>query len=277
MDGPTALTEAVRELRDRGGAVLAAFLAAVGVTTLVARDSILQAITQQQDLLDSIYAAYADAGIDRSQLPELTEFATPLAVDISYGAGVALLFVAALLAEFGTIVVLRVVAGESPRQAATRRIGRTLVFGFLAGTVVRLLTVVGLVLFILPGLFIGVSLLFVHASIVIDDTGPLAAFGHSWELTSGRRFEVVSVGLMLVALYATPRAFAPLIPGTAGVVVMGATSGLAVLLSAGVVGRTYLALRDGEPDTESTDEETEDDDADPYDAPLGPDDLPEPE
>jgi putative intracellular protease/amidase len=58
---------------------------------------------------------------------------------------------------------------------------------------------------------------------------------------------------------------------------MGATSGLAVLLSAGVVGRTYLALRDGEPDAESTDEETEDDDADPYDAPLGPDDLPEPE
>lgn len=276
MDGPTALTEAIRELRDRGGAVLAAFLAAVGVTTLVARDSILQAITQQQDLLDSIYAFYTDAGIDQGQLPELAELATPLAVDISYGAGVALLFVAALLAEFGTIVVLRVVAGESPRQAATRRIGRTLVFGFLAGTVVRFLTVFGLVLFILPGIFIGVSLLFVHASIVIDDTGPLAAFGRSWELTAGRRFEVVSVGLMLVALYATPRAFAPLIPGTAGVVVMGATSGLAVLLSAGVVGRTYLALRDGEPETESTDDET-DDEADPYDAPLGPDDLPEPE
>ncbi|RNJ26676.1 hypothetical protein [Halosegnis longus] len=276
MDGPTALTEAVRELRDRGGAPLAAFLAAVGVTTLVARDSILQAITRRQELLDSIYAFYADAGIDQSQLPDLTNLATPLAVDISYGAGVALLFVAALLAEFGTIVVLRVVAGESPRQAATRRIGRTLVFGFLAGTVVRLLTVFGLVLFILPGIFIGVSLLFVHASIVIDDTGPLAAFGRSWELTSGRRFEVVSVGLMLVALYATPRAFAPLIPGTPGVVVMGAASGLALLLSAGVVGRTYLALRDGEPDAESTDDEPDDED-DPYDAALGADDLPEPE
>ncbi|WP_075936691.1 hypothetical protein [Halosegnis longus] len=276
MDGPTALTEAVRELRDRGGAPLAAFLAAVGVTTLVARDSILQAITRRQELLDSIYAFYADAGIDQSQLPDLTNLATPLAVDISYGAGVALLFVAALLAEFGTIVVLRVVAGESPRQAATRRIGRTLVFGFLAGTVVRLLTVFGLVLFILPGIFIGVSLLFVHASIVIDDTGPLAAFGRSWELTSGRRFEVVSVGLMLVALYATPRAFAPLIPGTPGVVVMGAASGLALLLSAGVVGRTYLALRDGEPDDESTDDEPDDED-DPYDAALGADDLPEPE
>ncbi|MDZ7746259.1 MAG: hypothetical protein U5K28_07030 [Halobacteriales archaeon] len=277
MDGPTALSEAIQELRTRGGVALAGFFSLVGIATLVARDSILNVITQRQELLDSIYAFYTDTGIDQSQLPDLTELATPLALDIPYVGAVALLVVAALLAEFGTIVVLRVMTGESPRQAATRRIGRTLVFGFIAGSIVRLLFLFGLVLFIIPGLFIGVSLLFVHASIAIDDAGPFAAFGRSWELTSGRRFEVVSVGLMLVALYATPRAFAPLIPGTAGVVVMGVTSGLAVLLSAGIVGRTYLALRDGETATEASESDDENDEDDPYDAPLGPDDLPEPE
>jgi len=281
MDGPTALTEAIRELRDRGGTPLAALFAVVGVATLVVRDSLLTLITERQALLDSVTAFYTDFGVQQSQLPALAELPTPLAVDIPYGVAVASLLVVALAAEYGSIVTLRIVAGKSPRQAATRRIGRTIIFGFLAGTAVRALFVVGLAAFVLPGIFIGVSLLFVHASIAIDDAGPLEAFGRSWALTAGRRSEVVSVGLMLVALYATPRAFAPLIPGTPGVVVMGATSGLAVLLSAGVVGRTYLALRDDSDEpggaAESGDADASTDDEDPYDAPLGPDDIPEPE
>jgi len=283
MDGPTALTEAIRELRDRGGTALAALFTAVGVATLVVRDSLLALITERQTVVDSVTAFYTDLGVQQSQLPALAELPTPLAVDLPYGVAVVSLLVVALLAEYGSILTLRIVAGEAPRRAATRRIGRTLVFGFLAGTAVRALFVVGLTAFVLPGIFVGVSLLFVHASIAIDDAGPLEAFGRSWALTAGRRFEVVSVGLMLVALYATPRAFAPLIPGTAGVVVMGATSGLAALLSAGVVGRTYLALRDAGDESGDavgsggSDASTDDADEDPYDAPLGPDDIPEPE
>jgi hypothetical protein len=47
--------------------------------------------------------------------------------------------------------------------------------------------------------------------------------------------------------------------------------GVANLLSAAVVARAYVGFRDEEPAALE-----EEDEEDPYDAPLGPDDLPEP-
>ena len=175
----------------------------------------------------------------------------------------------ALLAEYAAVVTLRVMAGEPVAVAARRRVGRTVAVGFLVGVVVRLLVGVGIAAFVLPGVFLAVSLLFAHAAVAVDDAGFGDAFGTAWGLAAGRRLDVLGVVSLLLALYLVPRFVAAVVPGSTGLLLGGVAIGAGNLLSSGVVGRAYVAAkRVGETEAEETD---------PYDAPLGADDIPEPE
>jgi hypothetical protein len=260
MNGTTALAEAVRRLRGRRGVALGALFVAVGVATIVARETLLDASVEQ----------YIAAGGDPSTLPvDTAAVGSALSLETSYGVALLLFAVVALLAEYAAVVTLRVMAGESLAGAARRRVGRTVAVGFLVGVVVRLLIGVGLVAFVLPGVFLAVSLLFAHAAVAVDDAGFGDAFGTAWELAAGRRFDVLGVVSLLLALYLVPRVAVAVVPGATGLLLGGVAIGASNLLSSGVVGRAYVAAkRNGE---------TEAEEADPYDAPLGADDIPEPE
>lgn len=260
MDGASALVEALRELRGRTGAALGALFLAVGVATVVARETLLAAAVEQ----------YLSLGGDPTTLPidPATVGDTPLALGLSYGVSVLLFLAIALVAEYAAIVTLRAVTGDTLRAAATRRLARTVAVGFLVGLFVRVLVAVGLAAFVVPGVFIAISLLFAHAAIAVDDAGPIEALSTAWGLAAGRRVEVLGVVSLLVALYLSPRLLAATVTGVPGLLLGGVAIGVGNLLSAGVVGRAYLAARDGvEADAEE---------GDPYDAPLGPDDIPEP-
>ncbi|MFB6118653.1 hypothetical protein [Halosegnis sp.] len=263
MDGPRALRETIAALRGRAGAGLVPLFVAIGAATVVAQQTLADAAAR--------LAARADVSTG-SLLLDPAATATPLSLGVSYPVALATVFGVALVAEYAAVVTLRVVTGSALRSAATRRVVTTVAVGFLVGSLVRTLVALGLLALVVPGVFLAVSLLFAHAAIAIDDAGPWEALERAWELASGRRTELAGILSLLVVLYLTPRLVGSYVPGTPGLLAGGAVAGVGGLLSAGVVGRAYhAATREGdEPDHEP--EET-----DPYDAPLGADDLPEPE
>lgn len=79
----------------------------------------------------------------------------------------------------------------------TRRIGRAVVSVLIANLIVSLLVVVGFVLLIVPGLYLLVSFTFVLFAIGVEDTGPIGALRRSWHLTTGHRWRVFALILII--------------------------------------------------------------------------------
>lgn len=266
MNLGNAIEEALERLRSRTGLVLLVAFLAVGVATVVAR----------QTLLAASLTEYLGLGGDPAMLPLSPADVRPiaLALPVGYGLAVALFGAVTLVSEYASVVTLRAFTGSSLREAATRRVTRTVLVGFFVGLVVRMAVLVGLVAFVLPGLFLASALLFAHARVAVEGDGPLTALAESWTLTKGRRFAVSGVVAVLASLYLLPRLVAGAVPGEIpSLLVGGLLVGAANLVSAAVVARAYVALRDDRvADADAEDEE----EADPYDAPLGADDLPEP-
>lgn len=265
MDVGTALDEAVARLRSRPGLVLLVGFLLVGAVTVVAR----------QTLLATSLTQFIEGGGDPSMLPIDPDQLRPvvLALPVSYGASVGLFAVVALASEYLSIVALRTVAGETLREAATRRVVPAIVAGVLVGVVVKTLVLVGSLALLLPGLYAATVLLFAHARVAIEDEGVLAALAGSRELTSGRLLSVGVIVATLAVFYLSPRLASGFVPGeSTRLLVGGLFVGVANLVSTALVARAYVGFRDEEP-AEPDEEEEEDD---PYDAPLGPDDLPEP-
>lgn len=266
MDVGTALEEAVARLRSRSGLLLLVAFLTVGVVSVVTRQTLLAASLTQ----------YLEGGGDPAALPLSPDQLRPvaLALPVGYGPSLGLFTLVALLSEYLSIVTLRAVAGEPLGEAATRRLAPAVAVGFLVGVVVKTLVVVGLLAFLLPGLYLATVLLFAHARVAIDDVGVAAALRGSWSLARGRLLSVAAVVATLGVFYLIPRLVGGFVPvETAGLLAGGLLVGVANLLSAAVVARAYVGFREEEP--AALDEE-EDEEEDPYDAPLGPDDLPEP-
>lgn len=262
----TALDEAVTRLRSRPGLVLLVAFLAVGAVTVVTR----------QTLLATSLTQFVENGGDPSALPVAPDQLRPvaLALPVGYGPSLGLFAVVALVSEYLSVVTLRTVAGEPLREAATRRLGPAVAVGFLVGVVVKSLVILGLVAFLLPGLYVATVLLFAHARVAIDDASLGSALTGSRELASGRLLSVGAVVATLAVLYLLPRLASGFVPGEAtGLLVGGLFVGVANLVSTALVARAYVGFRDEEPPEPEEDEEEADD---PYDAPLGPDDLPEP-
>ena len=261
MNGVVALRETVDELDGRAGVVLAALFAAVGVATVVAQQTVIEASSR---------IPAAQQAPDSQFVVDPAAIETPLSLGVSFGVAVLAVLGVAVVAEYAAIVTLRVVTGDSLGAAATRRVGRTVVVGFLVGTVVRVLVGVGLAAFLLPGVFLAVTLLFAHPAVAIDDAGAREALTTAWSLASGRRLDVAAIVSLLVVLYLTPRLVGSVVTGAPGLLLGGTVTGIGSLLSSGVVGRAYLAAK-----RDANREEAEE--SDPYDAPLDAEDLPKPE
>jgi hypothetical protein len=122
-------------------------------------------------------------------------------------------FVIEVSVEFivGTIVtgfiILSLASTRSNLATRLRAIAPRVFPLFLARLLVSVLTAIGLILFIIPGIFIILRLLFVDYAIVVERAGLWAAFRRSLALTSGGRFfalltycGLVFVGLSILAI-----------------------------------------------------------------------------
>lgn len=269
MDSGTALRETVGRLREPAVLALLAGFTLVGLGTTVAQQTLLSASLEQ----------FLAVGGDPSTLPASPADLRPIPLALPVGYGAALLLVGglALVAEFLHVVALRVFADWGSLSAAARRgIGAAVVAGFLVGVVVKAFVLAGLLAFVLPGAFLATALLFAHARVAVAGDGVLAALRESWALTAGNRLRVFGVVFALLGFFLLPRALGGLVPDEpVGLLVSGVLLGPANLLATGLVARAYVALEAeaaAEPESEGEGEDEED----PWNQPLGPDDLPEP-
>lgn len=110
--------------------------------------------------------------------------------------------VLAVLAEAIRIVAIRTFlspeTGSVPRDLATRNLGWAVLNGIVGGVVVGIIVVVGLLLLVAPGVFLAVSFLFVRQEIAIEDKTVVEALSGSWNLTSGDRFKLLALVVVLV-------------------------------------------------------------------------------
>lgn len=148
-----------------------------------------------------------------------------------------------LLALWLCRLVLRIGAirwfvGDATRSLSadlfTRRLGWT-VLNLIAGTILYGLAVtVGLVLLVLPGIYLAVTLFFFNYEVVVEGENAVDALANSYSLTAGNRLQLLLLGVLFVALgLVVSLAGSPtLVPGRLLPVVLGA----AVTAAFGVYG-----------------------------------------
>jgi len=276
LDIGAAITEGVERLRSRDGLVVIGAFLVVGVLSSVATQSLTVEVSEA--LLEFAQSPDAPPGTDvesfREQA-EQTRAGSPLAVDVSPGIAFGLAFLLGILAEALRIVAVRTFyagAGERPADL-TRNLAFATANGFLGGIVVSVLVAVGLVLLVVPGVFLLLALFFVRQEIALEDRNFVDAMAESWALTRGNRLNLL--GLVVVLLVVGLVAFLPTVAtsvagsSTASVVVGAVVSPLVTVFGIAATTRAYAQLKE---EAATGPEEPEDE---PVGA-LGPDDIPEP-
>ena len=282
LDIGEAFGEGLSRLTTAGGPSLVVAFVAVAVVSAVLTQTLL--VEGFEALLETFQSSSPEQlGLTRAEYDrqletlktqlDVTRESSPLALEISPAVAAAGLLVVAILAEAVSIVAVRVFAAEegetSPTGETDGLLSATL-NGFVGGIVVWGLIIAGSVAFLLPGLFFAVAFYFLRQEIALEGRNFVEAMAESWQLTRGSRVDVFALGLLVVVVsqfeavvsFALGRA-APL----AGALVSPVVGGVLAAFGAAVVTRAYLQLRDPNDEEEST--------ADPYDAALGPDDIPE--
>lgn len=105
----------------------------------------------------------------------------------------------ALLSAALTVGALRIFLTDErrrlPAEAFTRRLGWTLLNVVVGGVVFGIAVGIGLLLLIVPGIFLMVALAFWTVIVVDDGASFVEGFRRSWRLTSGRRLRLFLLGL----------------------------------------------------------------------------------
>ena len=282
LDIGEAFGEGLSRLTTAGGLSLAVAFVAVALVSAVLTQTLLveglEALLEFYRGLSPEQLEVSQGEYDRqvslleTQL-EATRESSPLALEVPISVAAGGLLAVAILAEAISVVAVRVFAaeeGETSPTGATDGLLLATLNGFVGGIVVWGLIVAGSVAFLLPGLFLAVAFYFLRQEIALEDRNFVKAMAESWRLTRGDRLTVFALGLLVVvvsqfeavasfALAQVSPLMAALISSVAG--------GVLAAFGAAVVTRAYLQLREPEIDEETT--------ADPYDAALGPDDIPE--
>lgn len=183
--------------------------------------------------------------------PELPQNAAPsFTLPIGIAGGAALMLVGLLGTVVLAVVVLRAVAHpvadlDSFPEGLTRTLPKTLVFLLIAGLIQGVLVAVGLVLLIIPGLFVLVSLYFSQVYIAVEDQGPLEGLSSSWSLSKGNRFHVFGLLLVLGVISVLASAAGELVgiaSPTAGTLLSLVISGFLSVFSSAVIVDAYHQL-----------------------------------
>jgi hypothetical protein len=232
---------AARVGRPAGLLLLAAYLF-VGFAGTVATTTLFgQLLPQFRE------AVIANSAATPSELPAFTP--SPLALSTTPETAVAMVAVTALLAEAVNVVAIRtfVREAESVPGEVVDGLASVTARSFLANVLAQVAVFVGLVAFVLPGVFLAIGFYLVRPVIAIEGGGVLPALRRSWRLAAGNRARVLLVLLTLVLLgqFATLPGAMLGSGGTAGVVgsVLGVLLGAAVTtFGAAVAARVYVRL-----------------------------------
>ena len=157
-------------------------------------------------------------------------------------------------------------AGSSAAKTRTATLN-----GFVGGVVVWVLVIAGSVLLVVPGLLAAVGFYFLRQEVALDDRNFLGALAASWRLVKGNRVGVFTLALVVVTVSQLNLVVAFVVEAAspaAAAVASAVVGGVIAAFGAAAVTRGYLQLTDA--DDSGTEVAS-----DPYDATLGPDDIPE--
>ena len=128
----------------------------------------------------------------------------PLSLPVSATVAGILALVALLVFQVITVVLIRVMAADQQtitHESYTRRMGWVVLNSIVAGIIVSLLTMIGFIILVIPGLFLTVSLLFTTVYIADEDEGFIRAIRDSWSLASGNRWRLFGLFFVVIALF----------------------------------------------------------------------------
>lgn len=206
---------------------------------------------------------------------ELLREGSPFALGLPLGAVAAGFVAIVLVGEAVSIVAVRSFgtdeAGTANGDAVTENLLLATLNGFIGKIAVYGIVLVGALFFLIPGIFFAIAFYFMRQEIALKNKNFVEAMADSWRLTRGHRIQVFALGLVLFGILI----FAQLAGGLLGFVsplasqlVTAGLRGVALVFGAAVATRAYVQL---ERDPGTADGDGADD---PYDAALGPDDIP---
>jgi hypothetical protein len=121
--------------------------------------------------------------------------------------------------------------------------------GVVAGIIATVLTYLGLVLFVLPGVFIALSFFFVRQEIALENKNFINALQDGWVMTRGERVELFGLGaiIFLISLVANSPATVLFFLSPAVALLLGTvTSAVTTVFGIAVVTRAYQQLNSDE-------------------------------
>lgn len=183
LDIGNALEYGFDRLRMRGGAMLLAAYVLLQLATQVGYQSVLSKLlggTLPSEQLQDVY---------------------PLAIDVQIAVG-ALLSAGLLLTGFVfTVVAIRALyadLNDVPSAEHTRRLARTVVATIAVSVIGFVAVAIGFIFFIIPGVYLAVSLVFAQPVVILEDASVIEALQRSWTLTAGNRIRLFALGLLFV-------------------------------------------------------------------------------
>ena len=112
--------------------------------------------------------------------------------------------VGGIVGTIGSAVGVYLIGADRPgsveRGSTSNSLGVRVFLTLLAALVAGLAVLVGLLLLVLPGLYLSARLYLVIPAVMLGDDGPLEALSSSWDRTDGNVFTVAGVALGVFAI-----------------------------------------------------------------------------
>lgn len=284
LDIGQALREGASRTATRDGLVLAAVFGGIALLTVLLWNTLFLRFAEFG--LELIQAASPEEmGLSQAEYEEQLEAARDVesflrdstTVGVSMSVAAIGVLVTAIFAEAVSIIAVRVFAADGTESISSEFLTDNILLatlnGFVGGLVVWSLILFGTVLLIVPGIVLAVLFYFVRQEIAVKNKNFIQAMADSWRLTKGNRIEVFLVGATLVIvsqLEPVTSTAVGVLSEPVGIVAGALVGGLLAAFGAAVATRAYVQIVDEAPDGV----EANDEPVDPYDAALGPDDLP---
>lgn len=148
------------------------------------------------------------ASLDLPSGAAQTSTSVPMSLPVSATVAGVLAVVILLAFQVITIVLIRVMAADEQtitRESYTRKMGWVFLNSIAGSIIISILTSIGFVLLVIPGLFLTMSLLFTVIYIADEDENFINGIQDSWNLASGNRWRlfglylIVIIGFMIVS------------------------------------------------------------------------------
>ena len=202
-------------------------------------------------LLNGLFSAGAVAELSPSGVPSpFSGMPYAPVVGVSPGLAFVVWLVLAVATSVVTIGATRTFVTDETERLPGEHFTRSVVLAvlnlFVGGIIFVVAVGIGLVLLVVPGLFLLVSLFFWEVVVIVEDRSFVAGYRASWRLTRGHRWRLLGLGIAVAIVtlvvnvaFGLPGAF---LPGLVAFVVAQVGSALVVVFTLATTARTYDQL-----------------------------------